>query len=190
MVRNSLAWFCSALVVCTPMWGQAADEAPRFQLVVVRGEDAQNNIKKGRATKAVVEVRDRNNKPVAGVAVLFLLPNSGASGTFAAGTQTASVTTDSIGQAAITYKPNNVAGKFNLKASVKSGNNESSVTMSQTNTAVAAAAGLSTTAIVLLAVAGAAGAGLAVGLTRNGGGSSRANTVTLTPGGAVIGPPK
>src|SRR4051794_25656519 len=108
MIRKAMAWLCSALVVCSPVWAQAEGEQPRFQLVVVRGEDAQNNIKKGRATKAVVEVRDRNNKPVAGIAVLFLLPDSGPSGAFVTGSQTASVTTDSLGQAAITYKPNNV----------------------------------------------------------------------------------
>src|SRR5579862_3648285 len=126
MVRTAMAWFCCALVLCAPTWAQeppqSTDEQPKFQLVVLRGEDAQNNIKKGRATKAVVEVRDRNNKPVAGVAVLFLIPNSGPGGSFVGGTQTASVSTNSLGQAAVTYKPNAVTGNFNIKASVKSGN--------------------------------------------------------------------
>ena len=184
-----MAWFCCALVGGSPVWTQEQGEQPRFQLVVVRGDEAQNNIKKGRATKAVVEVRDRNRKPVAGIAVLFLLPDSGASGSFVSGAQTATVTTDNLGQAAITYKPNNVPGQFNLKASVKSGNNESSVTIKQNNVAAAAAAGLSTTAIVLLVVGAGLGVGLGVGLNQ-GGGSTRASTVTLTPGGAVIGPPK
>jgi hypothetical protein len=186
-----MTWFSCALVVCAPVWAQdpqAAGEPPRFQLVVLRGDDAQNNIKKGRATKAVVEVRDRNNKPVAGLAVLFLLPGSGPGGTFVGGTQTASVTTDSAGQASITYKPNNVSGKFNLKATVRSGSTETSVNIPQTNL-VLAAAGLSTTAIVILAVVGAGvGVGLGVGLTRGGGSSP--SGITLTPGGATVGPPK
>lgn len=182
----ALTWLCCLSMVMA----QTAEEPPRFQLVVLRGDDAQNNVKKGRATKAVVEVRDRNNKPVAGIAVLFLLPDSGAGGSFVAGTQTASVTTDSLGQAAVTYKPNNVAGKFNLKASVRTGNTESSVNIPQSNLAAAAAGGLSTTMIVLLAVAGAgAGIGLGVGLTQ-GGGTTRTIPVTLTPGGAVVGPPR
>ncbi|MCZ0212083.1 hypothetical protein OZK63_42740, partial [Streptomyces sp. UMAF16] len=50
---------------------QQADATPQYKLVIVRGDNAQNNIKKGRATRPVVEVRDRNNNPVAGVAVTF-----------------------------------------------------------------------------------------------------------------------
>jgi len=195
MVRTALAWFSSALVLCGPIWSQepqTTEDQPRFQLVVLRGEDAQNNIKKGRATKAVVEVRDRNNKPVAGVAVLFLLPDSGPGGTFVGGAQTATVTTDNVGQAAITYKPNSVSGKFNIKATVKNGKTETSVAIAQTNIAVGAAA-LSTTAIVLIAVATAGvGIGLGVGLTRGGGSSSSPNptSVTLTAGSPSAGPPK
>jgi Bacterial Ig-like domain (group 1) len=184
MVRIAIAWLCCALL----MWAQTEPEQPRFQLVVVRGDDAQNNIKKGRATKAVVEVRDRNNKPVAGVAVLFAMPESGAGGTFVGGAQTASVTTDSLGQAAITYKPNQVPGKFNIKANVNGTN--TNLLIAQTNYAAAGVA-LSATTITLLAIAGAAGIGLGVGLTRGGGGTTTGtNTVTLTPGGAVVGPPK
>jgi hypothetical protein len=189
MVRSAFAWLCCALVFSASVSAQTTDEQPRFQLVVVRGEDAQNNIKKGRATKAVVEVRDRNNKPVAGIAVLFLLPDSGAGGSFVGGAQTASVSTNSLGQAAVTYKPNGVTGNFNLKASVKSGNSESSVNIPQSNIA-GAAAGLSTTTIVLLAVAAAGvGIGLGVGLNQ-GGGTARTTPVTLTPGGPAVGPPK
>ena len=186
MIRNAMAWFCSTLVVCSPMWAQTPEGDARYQLVVVRGEDAQNNIKKGRATKAVVEVRDRNRKPVAGIAVLFTLPDSGPSGVFVSGSTSTTVTTDSLGQAAVTYKPNNVPGQFNLKASAKGAEND--VNAKQNNSAGTTAA-LSTTAIVVLVVAAAVGVGLGVGLTRDGGGS-RVNTVTLTPGGAVVGPPK
>ena len=190
MVRSALVRLCCAMLACSPGWAQTPEEQPRYQLVVIRGEDAQNNIKKGRATKAVVEVRDRNNNPVAGVAVLFLLPDSGAGGSFVGGTQTASVSTNSIGQASVTYTPNNVTGDFNLKASVKNGTNETNISIRQRNTATAVAAGLSTTAIVLLALAGAGlGVGLGVGLNQ-GGGSTRANTVTLTPGSPSVGPPK
>src|SRR5882724_2022518 len=189
MIRNALALLCCALVAGSPVSAQTEGDQPKFQLVVVRGEEAQNNIKKGRATKAVVEVRDRNNKPVAGIAVLFLLPDSGASGSFVSGAQTASVTTDNLGQAAITYKPNNVAGQFNLKATVKGTPNDSTVNIKQNNTPGSSSGGLSTTTIVILAVAGIGlGVGLGVGLS--GGGTNKTNTVTLTPGGPVIGPPK
>ena len=188
MVRTRLASFCCVLLACAPLRAQEADP-PKLQLVVLRGEDAQNNIKKGRATKAVVEVRDRNNKPVAGVAVLFLLPDSGPSGTFVGGAHTASVSTNSLGQASVTYQPNSVVGKFNLKVTAKSGQTESSVNIPQTNLAAAAAA-VSTTTMVLLVIAGAGAAvGLGVGLSQ-GGGTSKANTISLSPGGITVGPPK
>jgi hypothetical protein len=187
--RTSVALLCSAALLSAPIYAQqAADQPQQYQLYVVRGENAQNNIKKGRATKAVVEVRDRNNKPVAGAAVLFLLPDSGPGGSFVGGAQSATVSTDSAGQAAITYQPNSVPGNFDIKVSVKDSN--STTKISQTNLA-AVGAGLSTAALVWMIVGAGAGIGLGVGLaTSGGGGSSSTNPVTLTPGGPVITPPK
>ena len=187
-IRSSLALLCSVALLCAPSYAQQAGDQPeQYQLFVLRGESAQNNIKKGRATKAVVEVRDRNNKPVAGAAVLFLLPDSGPGGAFVGGAQSATVTTDSAGQAAVTYQPNSVSGNFNMKVSVKGTN--TSTTISQTNLA-AVATGLSTTAIVLIVVGAGAGIGLGVGLANSGGNTPRASPVTLTPGGSTITPPK
>src|SRR5439155_20668973 len=52
---------------------------------VLEGEDGVNIIQKNTAVKPVVEVRDRNNLPVAGATVVFILPDSGPSATFARG---------------------------------------------------------------------------------------------------------
>jgi Bacterial Ig-like domain (group 1) len=152
-LKSALAVLCSTSLLCTSVLAQQAQADSNnqsLQLFVLRGENAQNNIKKGRATKAVVEVRDRNNKPVAGAAVLFLLPDSGPGGSFVGGAQSATVTTDSAGQASVTYTPNHVAGDFNVRVTVKDSNVSASI--HQRNEA-AASAGLSTTAIVLLTVA-------------------------------------
>ena len=55
----------------------APQEPPKFTINIVRGKDAQNNLKKGRATtEVVIEVRDRNDKPIGGAIVTFTLPQA------------------------------------------------------------------------------------------------------------------
>ena len=148
---------------------------------------AQNNLRKGRATKAVLEVRDRNNKPVAGVAILFLLPSSGPSGTFAAGATSLTVTTNAAGQAIASYAPNQLAGMFNLTATANvNGVTVGTATVSQANVAAAAAAagaGMSGTTIGIIAGVAAAAA-VGIGLAAAGGNSS---TPASTP--TVVTPP-
>ncbi len=59
-----------------------------------------------------MQVEDENHKPVAGAAVVFFLPSSGPGGTFANGSQTLTVTTDSTDHAAATgIKPNHQLGQ-------------------------------------------------------------------------------
>jgi hypothetical protein len=74
-----------------------------LQIVVVEGEDGVNVIKNKTAVKPVVEVRDKNKAPgiavIAGVVVLFVLPESGPTGVFANGARWTSVTTDPNGRA-------------------------------------------------------------------------------------------
>jgi hypothetical protein len=180
----------------------AQAEAPPqgFRINVVKSEP-QNNLRKGRATKAVVEVRDRNNKPVAGALVLFALPGNGPSGVFAGGGQSVTVTTNAAGQATATYTPNQLGGMFNLQATAQvNGATVASASIPQANilASAAAAGGMSGTAIGIIAgVAAAAAVGIGVGLS--GGGSSPATpgtpvtpaapTVGIRPGGnPVIGP--
>lgn len=184
-LKSVLVVVCSASLFSNSV---IAQDQPQLQLYVIRGENAQNNVKKGRATKAVVEVRDRNNKPVAGAAVLFLLPDSGPGGSFVGGAQSATVTTDSAGQASVTYTPNHVNGDFNIKVSVKESNANASIHQKNDS---ASSAGLSTPALIWLAVGAGAAIGVGVGLANSGGGgSTRATTVVLTPGGVSITPPK
>ena len=160
--------------------------ATGYKINVLKSE-AQNNLKKGRATKAVVEVRDRNNKPVAGLALLFLLPGSGPSGAFAGGAQSLTLTTNAAGQAVATYTPNQVAGIFNLTVNAQvNGVTVATTTVTQANIAAAAAAagGMSGATIGIIAgVAAAAAVGLGVAL---GGGSS---ATTPNPGVTTTTPP-
>ncbi len=156
-----------------------------YKINVIKSE-AQNNLKKGRATKAVVEVRDRNNKPVAGLALLFLLPGSGPSGTFAGAAQSLSVTTNAAGQAVATYTPNQVAGIFNLTVNAQvNGVTVATTTVTQANVAVAAAAasgGMSSATIGIIAgVAAAAAVGIGVGLSGGSKSAAPSSPAVITP---------
>jgi len=172
------------------MQNQAAGE-PQYKLIIVRGENAQNNIKKGRATRPVVEVRDRNNNPVAGVAVTFLLPNNGPSGTFVGGGQTTTVTTNAQGQASASFSPNSVPGKYNVNVSTTV-NGQSLTAQIATFNVIASAAIAGSTLAIIIGVVAAAGAGTAVALTRNdgGGGSTAPSGIRIGPGTGTVTPPR
>jgi hypothetical protein len=171
--------------------------AGQLNLVIVEGEGATNNIRQRTAREPIVQVEDENHKPVAGAAVVFLLPDQGASGTFANGSHMLTVTTDAQGRAiAHGFHPNGVQGQFNMRVSASFQGKTATATISQTNVvaaaaAGAAAAGISVKLIVILAIAGAAAAGAAIAATR--GGSSTpavtAATATITPGTGTVGAP-
>lgn len=175
-MKNGIAVLCAATLLLH------AQQQPPFALVVLRGDNAQNNIKKGRATKQVVEVRDRNNKPVAGVLLTFSLPKTGASGTFVDGSQLATVTTDTAGQASVTVQPNSVAGTYQIDVSGNVAGSPVNGKITQTN--VAAAAGMSGATVGILAAV-AAGAAVGIGLAVAGNGSSSSSP--STPPGVRIG---
>lgn len=198
-LKATLAVACSILVALPPdsllaAPQQQADVTPQYKLVIVRGDNAQNNIKKGRATRPVVEVRDRNNNPVAGVAVTFLLPGNGPSGTFVGGGQTATVTTNAQGQAAASFTPNSVPGKFNVNVSASVNGQSIAAQIATVNVVAGAAIAGSTLAIIIGAIAAGA-AGTAVALTRNdGGGGGNSTTgpggIRIGPGTGTVGPPR
>ena len=112
----------------------------------------------------IVEVEDENHKPVAGAAVVFFLPTSGPSGTFANGSQTLTVTTDATGRASATgIHPNHVLGKMQIRVTASANGLSASAAITQTNIAGAnVGRGLSTTAKIMIIVGVAAGIGAGV----------------------------
>lgn len=177
-------------------WAQEAGVG-QLNLVVVEGEGAINNIRQRTAREPIVQVEDENHKPVAGAAVVFLLPDQGASGTFANGSHMLTVTTDAQGRAvAHGFRPNNVKGQFNIRVSASLQGKTATATITQTNAvagaaAGAAAGGISIKLITILAIAGAAAAGGAIAATRGGGSSpaAAAQTTTITAGTGTVGAP-
>jgi hypothetical protein len=190
----------SLLLLVETMPSRAAAQAAEGQLnlVIVDGDGAINNIKQRTAREPIVQVEDENHKPVAGAAVVFLLPDQGASGAFADGSHMLTVTSDAQGRAiAHGLRPNGVQGNFQMRVTASFQGKTANATISQTNAAGAAAgaaaAGLSVKWIVIIAVAGAAAAGIAVAATHGSGNSSATTTpppvITITPGTGTVGAP-
>jgi hypothetical protein len=197
---------CFLLAGCLAMpylpVARAQEPAHKLNLVIVEGEGAINNIRQRTAREPIVQVEDENHKPVAGAAVVFLLPEHGAGGTFADGSHSLTVTTNAQGRAgARGLHLNNVQGQFQIQVTATFNGLTATATITQSIAVGAAAgaagggtavaAGLSAKAIVIIVVAAAAAAaGGAYAATHSGGGSTPAATGTsITAGSGTVGPP-
>lgn len=172
-----------------------AQPGPPLKIVILEGEGAINNIRQRTARETIVEVQDENNRPVAGAVLLFRLPERGASGTFANGSQTLSVTTDAQGRAVASMRPNGVQGQYQMRidASHQGRTGTLNVSISNAMGAAAAAGGGSGKVIAILAVVGGAAAGGAVAATRRGGARTPApppTPTTISAGAPTVGPPR
>jgi len=120
--------------------GALGPGSPGLKIVVLEGEDGVNIIKKKTAVKSVVEVRDKNDLPVAGALVVFLLPRGGPSAAFANGKKELSLTTGLDGRVqAATLKPS-VKGSFRIQVRATFQGQTVTTTIAQTNFLTAAAA--------------------------------------------------
>ncbi len=178
-----------------------AQEGGGLNIVVIEGEGAINNIRQRTAREPIVQVEDRNRKPVAGAAVVFMLPDRGASGIFPNGSRTLTVMTDENGRAAARgLRPNTVRGDVQIRVTASHQGRTGSATITQTNVltgaaAAAAGGGLAAKWILLIAAGAAAavagGVVAATGDSGNNGGSPAARTpTTVTPGSGTVGPPR
>lgn len=175
-------------------------QAPMLNLVVVEGEGQINNIRQRTAREPVVQVEDENHKPVAGAIVVFTTPNTGASGTFAGGAHTLTVTTDNAGRAvAKGLQPNGARGQYQIHVNASYRGQTANTKINMTNAVLTAAGTVATSAghgklIAVLAVVGAAAAGGIVYATQQGGGTPQTSTIpaatTITAGTGAIGPPR
>ncbi len=165
----------------------SASEQPapaKLNIVIVEGDGAINNIRQRTARESIVQVEDENHRPIAGAAVLFLLPDSGASGTWANGTRTLQVMTDSRGRAiAKGLRVNNIQGKFQIQVQASYEGTTATTTLTQVNSVITAAAagGVSGKVIAILVIAGGAAAGGVIAATRNGGGAPSPTPTPPTP---------
>ena len=189
-----------AYAVCTLLAMPAAVEPaaaqdPGLRIVVIEGEDSVNIIAQGTAVPTLVEVRDRNDLPVSGATVLFLL-GEGGTATLNAGLQQVTLTTNALGQAAVTVNPV-ASGTVQLTVNATFQGQTATAALVQTNFATvaeAAAAGAGTTgggggAVGGTAAGGGGGAvgGTAAGGTGGGGLGTGAVVGIVAAGGAAAG---
>lgn len=186
--------FLSCLLLTNLLGATPSEEqtAPALNIVIVEGEGTLNNVKQRVNREPIVQVEDENHKPVAGAAVVFFLPTSGPSGTFANGSQTLTVTTDAIGRAAATgIHPNHTLGKMQIRVTASANGLSATAMITQTNIA-GANVGRGVSTPVKLAIIGgivvAIGAGIYFGI--RGGSSGPTTGITITPGVPAVGAPQ
>src|ERR1044071_2191593 len=109
-----------AVIWWVPMWGSNAVVKVQFvstlsTITATAGTPQSAVIGTAFSTQLQATVRDNGGNPVHGASVTFTAPASGASGTFAGGTTTATVTTNSSGVAtAPVFTANGVAGAYSV----------------------------------------------------------------------------
>jgi hypothetical protein len=121
----------------TSRTGPAAVQPGALRIVLIEGEDAVNIIQQKTAVRPIVEVRDRNDLPVAGATVVFTIGGGGGA-TFAGGASTLTVTTNAAGRAAVTELNPLNNGSFQIRVDASYQGQSASTTINQTNVATPA----------------------------------------------------
>lgn len=184
------------LLAQTASYGyQATGQLQALNIEIIEGEGAVNNIRQRIAREPMVQVTDENRKPVAGAAVIFLLPNQGAGATFPNGARSLTTLTDSNGNAvARGLQANRLQGDYQIQVSASHEGKTATKQIHMRNAVLsgAAAGGLSLKWLLLLGVAGGAAAGIAVATTGGGGnnGPGPRPPTTVTPGTPSVGGPQ
>jgi hypothetical protein len=201
-MRSLCLLLAGCIALPCPPAAFAQEPAHKLNLVIVEGDGAINNIRQRTAREPIVQVEDENHKPVAGAAVLFLLPEHGAGGTFADGSHSLSAVTNAQGRAvAHGIHLNGVQGQFQIQVTASYNGMTATTAISQSIGAAAAAgaggavaaAAISTKLVVILVVAAAAVAGGTYYATHSGGSGNSAAVATgtsITAGIGTVGPPK
>ena len=180
----SLALALSAVTSLFNLQAAAQPAAAGLRIVVVEGEDAVNIIQQKTAVAPVIEVRDRNDQPVAGAIVNFAIRSGRA--TFG-GARTLSVTTNAAGRAVAAGFAPTGSGALQISATAAfQGQTAAAVTIAQTTVQTVAEA-----AAVSSAGAGAGGSGgsatAGAGAGAGGGGGGLSLTTIGIIGGAAAG---
>ena len=170
----------------------AAAQDLGLNIRVLEGDGAVNIIGQATAVRTLVEVRDRNDLPVAGVSVLFLLGDGGTA-TLNENLQQFQMTTNAQGQAAVTVNPV-ATGEIELSVRAEYLGETVETTIVQTNfqtvaEALAAGATVPPGAAAGAGAAGGLGTGAIVGVAAAGGGVAAACAAGLCGGDGTPPPP-
>ena len=170
-----------ALAAVTAPARAAAWQEGELRIVVLEGEDSVNIIGQGTAVPTVVEVRDRNDLPVAGASVVFLL-GEGGTATLNAGLSQVSLATNALGQAAVTVNPL-ASGVVQLQVSAAFQGQTATAAIVQTNFATAAQAAAAGAGAGGAGGGGGAAAGAGAGAGAGGGGLGAGGILGIVAGG-------
>jgi hypothetical protein len=166
----------------------AAQPAAALRIVILSGEDSVNVIQQKTAVAPLIEVRDRNNNPVAGAVVKFAV-QGGKSAVFQGGASTITVATNAAGQAVATGLTPLTTGAVNISVEAAFQGQVVTAAITQVNVMTAAEAAAAAGATSAGSGGGAAGAGS--GAAGGAGGGLSATTIGIIGGvaaaGAVVG---
>jgi hypothetical protein len=157
-----------------------AGPAGSLRILVIAGEDAVNVVQQRTAVAPIVEVRDRNDLPIAGVPVTFTIAAGGANASFAGGLQSLIVTTNAAGRAVVTGLSPLSSGAVQINVAAAFQGQTAVATIAQTNVLTAAQAAAATGA-----TGGGSGGGAGAGGAAGGGGGVSGTTIGVV--GAVAG---
>ncbi len=165
----------------------AAQPGSGVQIRVVEGDGAINSIRLHRGHDPVVEITDSSGEPLAQATVNFVLPGTGPSGTFQAGSLSYTTMTDSHGFAAARgMTPNRISGSFQIRVSVSWRGQMASGGLTQINAEPVAASHAGRKIAILALIAGGAAAGAAAALGHGGAAAPASGGVTASVSGGVI----
>jgi len=153
---------------------------------IVEGDGAINSIRLHHGHDPVVRIVAADGQPIEGATVTFLLPSTGASGTFA-GNEGLSLTvqTDQRGIAVGRgLRPNAVPGQFRIRVNTAWAGSPAAISLTQTN-AEPLAHSHTKTIVIIVAIAAAGAAGAAVAASGHGS-SNQSNPATTVSSGSII----
>ena len=165
--------------------------AGALKIVILQGANAVNDLREKTAVAPIVEVRDRNDLPLAGAIVTFAIAG-GRNAAFANGAPTVTVTTSATGRAAATGVRTTGSGVVQIGVQAAFQGEMATATIQQTNVAQAAAASSSGSGAAgktggglsrgkLAGLGGAAAGGIGIAVARGGGGNGGNGTSSSTP---------
>jgi len=177
-------------VIFSMLAASADAQTNAIKIVVQEGQGAINNIQQHRAKEPVVQVQHEDNEPAVGASVSFQLPDSGPGGSFNDNAKILTVQTDDKGQAvAHGLKPNDIAGRFQIRVTASYHGQTASAVVAQINAEPAAAKKGNGKMFLILAIAGgAAAASAAAALGHKGSPSSTGVAVGVTTPPTVLAP--
>jgi hypothetical protein len=190
---------CCLLVAQNPTPAEQAQEVAALKIIILEGDGAINNVKQRTAREPIVQVKDEEERPVAGAMVMFTLPDSGPGGVFANGSKSLMVYTDAQGQAtAKGLQPNKTVGKFQIGVNATYKGLTASTTINQANATIgtAASTGVSGKLIAILAIAGGAAAAGVIAATHSGNNPSSSPSsppstpISISAGTPTVGGPQ